>query len=83
MRSQSQDLKNKINKIPPAKLVRKQERILLVVSKPLTRIYPEIFDENNEYPTQHFQPTNNSDNTYRLSRKNINKTGIFNENFGL
>jgi hypothetical protein len=61
----------------------KNERILLVVSKPLTRIYPEIFDENNEYPTQHFQPTTKSDNTYRLSRKNTNKTGMFNEGFGI
>ena len=60
----------------------KNERILLVIDKPITRIYPEIFDENNEYHIQNL----NDNNKYRLSvnkLNTLNKSNCIAKNFGL
>ncbi len=60
----------------------KNERILLVIDKPITRIYPEIFDENNEYHIQNL----NDNNKYRLSvnkTNTINKSNFIAQSFGL
>ena len=61
------------------------ERILLVVDKPMTRIYPELFEENNEYQIQNLHDNPNKNNKYRLSinKSNTNnKTDLINQNFG-
>lgn len=50
------------------------DKILLVVEKPLTRVLPEIHDENDDYPNFKFQSNTSgnyskNNNKYKLSRK--------------
>jgi len=65
-----------------------KDRLLLVVDKPLTKILPELYEENNELPnifddilssTTHKQPQ------YRLKRKQIGNSKLtsLSSNFGL
>jgi hypothetical protein len=51
----------------------KSNNILLVVDKPLTRVLPEVFEENNEYPLSN--KSNSKKSKYKLSRNKppINK----------
>lgn len=50
-----------------------KDRLIMVVDKPLTRIMPEIHEDNNEYNidinTNSNSNSTSSNNTYRLSRK--------------
>ena len=50
------------------------QTLLLVVDKPMTKITPEIYEDNNEIPDVfsnllNENKTNKSENTYRLKRK--------------
>ena len=61
----------------------KNERILLIVDKPLTRQLPEIHQDNYDYITNYNSTTKN-ENKYKLTRKGVkqNKTDCLNEQFG-
>lgn len=63
------------------------DRLLLVVDKPLTKIVPELYEENNEVPNiySNLLTVDNVKKTYRLKRKNppSNKSQILNNNFNL
>ena len=58
----------------------KNERLLLIVDKPLTRILPELYDENNDNNFLNKGTQNNS-----IMKKNImiSKTNILSENFNI
>lgn len=58
----------------------KNERLLLIVDKPLTRILPELYDENNDNNYLNKRLQNNS-----IMKKNItiSKSNILSENFNL
>ena len=58
----------------------KNERLLLIVDKPLTRILPELYDENNDNNYLNKGLQNNS-----IMKKNttISKNNILSENFNL
>jgi len=63
------------------------DRLLLVVDKPMTKILPELYEENNEMPMVYSNLLNKNidykNKDYRLKRKvtNISKTDIFSSNF--
>ena len=62
----------------------KSERLFLVVDKPLTRIMPELHEDNDDFIINNkIIPSN----TYQIKKKNLNKnltkTSILNEKFGL
>ena len=63
------------------------DRLLLVVDKPLTKIVPELYEENNEVPNiySNLLTIDNVKKTYRLKRKQppSNKSQILNNNFNL
>jgi len=63
------------------------DRLLLVVDKPLTKIVPELYEENNEVPNiySNLLTAENIKKTYRLKRKNppTNKSQIVNNNFNV
>ena len=68
----------------------RNDKIIITVDKPMTKIYPEIFEENDEYPIQNISKkevicNDNINNVYRLSRKNQSKikSEYLQENFGL
>ena len=55
------------------------ERILMVVDKPMTKVLPELYEENNEIPNifqdiLHSSSDNNSNKKYRLQRSQEKKT---------
>jgi hypothetical protein len=61
----------------------KNERLFLVVDKPLTRILPELHEDNDDFIINNkIIPSN----TYQIKRKILqkqNKTNILSEKFGL
>ena len=63
------------------------DRLLLVVNKPMTKILPELYEENNEIPMVYSNLLNKNIETknkdYRLKRKtnNITKTQLLSSNF--
>lgn len=63
------------------------DRLLLVVDKPLTKIVPELYEENNETPNIYGNLLNmeNAEKTYRLKRKHqaTNKSKILHTNFNI
>jgi hypothetical protein len=65
------------------------ERLFLIVDKPLTRIMPELIEDNDEYIlNKKLIPCNTSTKTtFQIKKKNQKKTqtknNILNENFGL
>jgi len=59
------------------------ERLFLIVDKPLTRIMPELHQDNEDYIINNkIIPTNNQGIKKKLQRKTPVKTNIFNEKFG-
>jgi hypothetical protein len=65
------------------KLLR-NDRLLMVIDKPLTRVLPELHEETNNFMmTTHNEPSNTS--IYKVKKKSINpvtKNSIVSENFG-
>ena len=63
------------------------DRLLLVVDKPLTKIVPELYEENNEMPNiyNNLLSVDSVKKSYRLKRKQppSNKSQILNNNFNL
>ena len=69
----------------------KNERLLMIVDKPLTKILPELCEENNEFPNifgnllekKNDNNDNNKNKKYRLRSKNtsMSKKSILNNNF--
>lgn len=63
------------------------DRLLLVVDKPMTKILPELYEENNEVPNVYSNLLNNSNESknkdYRLKRKsnNVSKSQLLTSNF--
>jgi hypothetical protein len=64
----------------------KKDNLLLIVDKPLTKIFPELYDDNNENPKIYSNLLNEDNNTnfvYRLKSNQINskKKNIMQKNF--
>lgn len=61
----------------------KNERLFLIVDKPLTRILPELHEDNDDFILNNkIIPSNNYQIKTRLQRKKQNKSSILNEKFG-
>jgi len=61
----------------------RNERLFLIVDKPLTRILPELHEDNDDYILNNkIIPSNNYQVKTRLQRKKQNKSLILNEKFG-
>jgi hypothetical protein len=68
----------------------KTEHMLLVIDKPMTRILPELHEDNEDFITNIFggkQQTTNASGVYKVKRqsekqKGPSKTTIMKENFG-
>ena len=61
----------------------KKERLFLIVDKPLTRILPELHEDNDDFILNNkIIPSNNYQIKTRLQRKKQNKSSILNEKFG-
>jgi len=61
----------------------RNERLFLIVDKPLTRILPELHEDNDDFILNNkIIPSNNYQIKARLQRKKQNKSLILNEKFG-
>ena len=61
----------------------RNERLFLIVDKPLTRILPELHEDNDDFILNNkIIPSNNYQVKTRLQRKKQNKSLILNEKFG-
>jgi hypothetical protein len=60
------------------------ERLFLIVDKPLTRILPELHDDNDDFILNNkiIPSNNNYQLKSRMQRKKPTKNSIMNENFG-
>ena len=62
----------------------RNERLFLIVDKPLTRILPELHEDNDDFILNNkIIPSNNYNIKTRLQRKKQNKSTILNEKFGI
>jgi hypothetical protein len=62
----------------------RNERLFLVVDKPLTRILPELHEDNDDFIINNkIIPSNTYQIKKKLQRKQQTKTTIMNENFGM
>jgi hypothetical protein len=62
----------------------RNERLFLIVDKPLTRILPELHEDNDDFILNNkIIPSNNYQVKTKLQRKKQNKTSILNEKFGI
>jgi hypothetical protein len=62
----------------------KNERLFLIVDKPLTRILPELHEDNDEFILNNkIIPSNNYQIKRKLHSKTQNKSTILNEKFGI
>jgi len=62
----------------------RNERLFLIVDKPLTRILPELHEDNDDFILNNkIIPSNNYQIKTRLQRKKQNKSSILNEKFGV
>ena len=62
----------------------RNERLFLIVDKPLTRILPELHEDNDDFILNNkIIPSNNYNIKTRLQRKKQNKSSILNEKFGI
>lgn len=63
----------------------RNERLFLIVDKPLTRILPELHEDNDDFILNNKIIPSNSNYQLktRLQRKKMPKTTIFNEKFGI
>lgn len=61
----------------------RNERLFLIVDKPLTRILPELHEDNDDFILNNkIIPSNNYNVKTRLQRKKLNKSSILTEKFG-
>ena len=62
----------------------RNERLFLIVDKPLTRILPELHEDNDDFILNNkIIPSNTYQVKAMLQRKKQNKTSILNEKFGI
>ena len=62
----------------------RNERLFLIVDKPLTRILPELHEDNDDFVINNkIIPSNTYHIKKKLQKKTQNKNSIFNDNFGL
>lgn len=62
----------------------RNERLFLIVDKPLTRILPELHEDNDDFILNNkIIPSNNYHIKARLQKKKQNKNSILNEKFGI
>jgi hypothetical protein len=62
----------------------KNERFFLIVDKPLTRILPELHEDNEDHIINNkIIPSNNYNIKKKLIKKSQNKHNILNEKFGI
>jgi hypothetical protein len=62
----------------------RNERLFLIVDKPLTRILPELHEDNDDFIINNkIIPSNTYQIKKKLQRKQQTKTTIMNENFGM
>ena len=62
----------------------KNERLFLVVDKPLTRILPELHEDNDDFIINNkIIPSNTYHINKKIQKKNVTKNNIMNEKFGL
>ena len=62
----------------------KNERLFLVVDKPLTRILPELHEDNDDFIINNkIIPSNTYHLNKKIQKKTVNKNNIMNEKFGL
>jgi hypothetical protein len=63
----------------------RNERLFIIVDKPLTRILPELHDDNDEFilNSKIIPSNNNYQLKSRMNRKKTNKNTILNEKFGM
>jgi hypothetical protein len=63
----------------------RNERLFIIVDKPLTRILPELHDDNDEFILNNkIIPSNNNHQLKsRMNKKKTNKSSILNEKFGI
>ncbi len=60
------------------------ERLFLIVDKPLTRILPELHEDNDDFILNNkIIPSNNYHLKSKIQRKKTTKTSIVNEKFGI
>ena len=63
----------------------RNERLFIIVDKPLTRILPELHDDNDEFILNNkiIPSNNNYQLKSRMKKKKSNKNSILNEKFGM
>jgi hypothetical protein len=63
----------------------RNERLFIIVDKPLTRILPELHDDNDDFilNSKIIPSNNNYQLKSRMQKKKTNKNSILNEKFGL
>ena len=62
----------------------RNERLFLIVDKPLTRILPELHEDNDDFIINNkIIPSNNFQIKKKIQKKNQSKNNILNEKFGL
>ena len=63
----------------------RNERLFLIVDKPLTRVMPELHEDNDDFILNHkLIPSNNNYQVKKtLQKKTLSKNNIFQENFGI
>ena len=63
----------------------RNERLFIIVDKPLTRILPELHDDNDEFILNNkiIPSNNNYQLKARMQKKKVNKNSILNEKFGM
>ena len=60
-----------------------QESVLLVIDKPLTRILPELHEDNDDHMIRNNRKISSSNKFALNPRQNISKAEILMENFNL
>jgi len=62
----------------------RNERLFLIIEKPLTRIMPELHEDNDDFIINNkIIPSNNYQIKKKLQKKEQGKSGIFNDSFGM
>ena len=62
----------------------RNERLFLIIEKPLTRIMPELHEDNDDFIINNkIIPSNNYQIKKKLQKKEQGKIGIFNDSFGM
>jgi hypothetical protein len=62
----------------------KNERLFLIVDKPLTRILPELHEDNDDFIINNkIIPSNNFQIKKKIQKKTQSKNNILNEKFGI